>query len=88
MILIFVFIPPVYNKVRSKKSCDSVYVRAMTDRTGEREGELSFRRDDLLYIEDTMYNGEQGTWYAYLITDEGTKIRGGTVPSKDKYIQI
>ncbi|XP_052768658.1 disks large homolog 5-like isoform X2 [Mya arenaria] len=76
--------PSLYNKVRSKKSCDSVYVRAMMEHTAEREGELSFRRDDLLYIEDTMYNGEQGVWYAWLINDEGQKIKGGTIPSKDR----
>ncbi|WAQ95505.1 DLG5-like protein, partial [Mya arenaria] len=72
------------SSVRSKKSCDSVYVRAMMEHTAEREGELSFRRDDLLYIEDTMYNGEQGVWYAWLINDEGQKIKGGTIPSKDR----
>lgn len=75
----------VYNKVRNKKNGDSVYVRAMIDHMSEKEGELSFRKDDLLHIEDTMYNGQPGVWYAWIISDEGKKIKGGTVPSKDRW---
>lgn len=74
----------VYNKVRSKKSVDSVYVRAMVDHTPEKEGELGFRKDDLLHIEDTMYKGQRGVWYAWIISEDGENIKGGTVPSKDR----
>jgi len=74
----------VYNKVRNKKNGDSIYVRAMMDHAAEKDGELGFRKDDLLHIEDTMYNAQQGVWYAWIITDEGKKLKGGTVPSKDR----
>ena len=81
---IFLFIL-VYNKVRSKKGGgDSLYVRAMFDHIPEKEGELAFHKDDLLHVEDTMYNGQQGVWYAWLVNDEGKKMKGGTIPSKDR----
>ncbi|KAL4239354.1 Disks large 5 [Mactra antiquata] len=76
--------PSLYNKVRTKKSVDSVYVRAMVDHSPEKEGELGFRKDDLLHIEDTMYKGQKGVWYAWIISEDGSKIKGGTVPSKDR----
>ena len=78
---------PVYNKVRNQKGAtDSLYVRAMFDHIGEKEGEMSFRKDDLLHVEDTMYNGQKGVWYASLITDDGSKIKTGIIPSKDRLV--
>lgn len=74
----------VYNKVRNKKVIDSIYVRAMMDHSAEKDGDLSFRKDDLLHIEDTMYKGQKGVWYAWIISDDGQKVKGGTVPSKDR----
>ncbi|XP_060579959.1 disks large homolog 5-like isoform X2 [Ruditapes philippinarum] len=78
--------PSLYNKVRNKKSVDSIYVRAMIDHNAEKdkEGDLSFRKDDLLHIEDTMHKGQKGVWYAWIISDYGEKIKGGTIPSKDR----
>lgn len=74
----------LYNKVRNKKAADSLYVRAMLDHIAEKEGELSFRKDDLLHIVDTLYQGQQGVWYAYLVNDVGEKIKEGTIPSKGR----
>ncbi|KAH3871821.1 hypothetical protein DPMN_035036, partial [Dreissena polymorpha] len=76
----------MYSKVRDMKRGDSLYVRAMIDHVADKDGELSFRRDDLLHIEDTMYGGQQGVWYAWIISDTGEKIKGGTIPSKDRCI--
>ncbi|XP_052266355.1 disks large homolog 5-like isoform X3 [Dreissena polymorpha] len=76
--------PSLYSKVRDMKRGDSLYVRAMIDHVADKDGELSFRRDDLLHIEDTMYGGQQGVWYAWIISDTGEKIKGGTIPSKDR----
>ncbi|XP_053393187.1 disks large homolog 5-like isoform X2 [Mercenaria mercenaria] len=78
--------PSLYNKVRNKKVVDSIYVRAMVDHNAEKdkEGDLSFRKDDLLHIEDTVYKGQKGVWYAWIISDDGQKIKGGTIPSKDR----
>lgn len=87
MTLVTISVLSVYNKVQNKKNSDSVYVRAMIDHISEKDGELSFRKDDLLHIEDTMYNGQPGVWYAWIISDEGKKIKGGSVPSKDRYIK-
>ena len=86
-ILNFIIYLSVYNKVRNKKVVDSIYVRAMIDHNAEKdkEGDLSFRKDDLLHIEDTMYKGQKGVWYAWIISDHGDKIKGGTIPSKDRY---
>lgn len=76
--------PSLYHKVCNKKAVDSLYVRAMVDHTAEKDGELSFRKDDLLHIADTMYKGQKGVWYAWIITEDGQKVKEGTIPSKDK----
>ncbi|XP_013400011.1 disks large homolog 5-like [Lingula anatina] len=70
-----------YNKIRDQPG-DSFYIRTLFDRQAENEGELSFKRDDVLYIEDTLYNGMPGTWKAWLVDDEGNKLQCGTIPSK------
>ena len=75
----------MYSKVRSKKGGDSFYVRAMFDHAAEKDGELGFHKDDILHIEDSMYSGLLGSWYAWVVNDDGQKIKGGTIPSKERY---
>ena len=80
-----IFLWTVYSKVRSKKGGDSFYVRAMFDHAAEKEGELGFHKDDILHIEDSMYSGHLGSWYAWVVNDDGQKLKGGTIPSKERY---
>lgn len=44
--------------------------------------QLTFQKDDILYIDNTMYNGEPGHWSAWLLDNNGVKSRWGVIPSK------
>ncbi|GFR82371.1 disks large homolog 5-like [Elysia marginata] len=72
-----------FNKIR-KMPCDSFYLRANFDRLLENdEGlELAFRRDDIIYVEESLYQGQLGSWFAWLLDPKGNKIRSGVVPSR------
>ncbi|CAL4070670.1 unnamed protein product, partial [Meganyctiphanes norvegica] len=64
---------------------DSFYIRAMFDRgeVGE-SSELIFRKEDILYVDNTMFNNMPGLWRAWLVDEDGHKRHCGTIPSKDK----
>lgn len=64
---------------------DSFYIRAMFDRMNI-NGSLAFQKDDILYVDNTMYNGVPGLWQAWLVDEEGEKIKCGFIPSKYKYV--
>ena len=68
---------------------DSYYVRAMFDRLPDPNSDprqLSFRKDDILYIDNTMYQGTPGQWSAFLVGSDGIPDQDGwgVVPSKYK----
>ncbi|KAK4007605.1 disks large homolog 5 isoform X2 [Daphnia magna] len=66
---------------------DSFYVRAQFDKMAfdsHEQMELGFRRDDILHIDNTMFNGVPGLWRAWLVDNEGRKVRCGVIPSKYK----
>ena len=48
--------------------------------------QLSFRKDDILYIDNTMYQGTPGQWSAFLVGSDGIPDQDGwgVVPSKYK----
>ena len=77
------FVCAEYNAIREQPG-DAIYVRALCDYDAEHEGELSFKKDDILFIDNTLYNGMQGDWRAWLVDDEGNKLRSGTIPSKSR----
>lgn len=54
------------------------------DREVEAEGELRFHKDDILLIDNTRYNNMLGVWRAWLVDEEGNKLRCGTIPSKTR----
>ena len=60
-------------------------MRALFDRDEENEDELSFKKDDILYVDNTLYNGILGVWRAWLIAEDGNKSECGTIPSKSRY---
>ncbi|XP_054773689.2 disks large homolog 5-like [Lytechinus pictus] len=72
-----------FNKIQNH-NCDELYIKALTDFTAEKEGQLSFKKEEVMIVEDTMYNGSLGVWIAWLINQEGKKSRGagGQIPSK------
>ena len=56
--------------------------RALYDRVADGEQELSFKKDDILYVEDTLPNGNFGYWMAWQLDEHARKLEKGQVPSK------
>uniref|UniRef100_A0A8C7TQY6 Discs large MAGUK scaffold protein 5 n=1 Tax=Oncorhynchus mykiss TaxID=8022 RepID=A0A8C7TQY6_ONCMY len=61
---------------------DGFYIRALYERVAEMELELSFKKDDILYIEDTLPKGNFGFWMAWQLDENARKLARGQVPSK------
>lgn len=56
--------------------------RALYDRLAEVEPELSFKKDDILYVDDTLPQGTFGSWMAWQLDENAQKIQRGQIPSK------
>ncbi|CAJ1080314.1 disks large homolog 5-like isoform X2 [Xyrichtys novacula] len=61
---------------------DGFYIRALYERVAEVEQELSFNKDDILYVEDTLPNGNFGFWMAWQLDENAQKLGKGQIPSK------
>ncbi|CAH0564327.1 unnamed protein product [Brassicogethes aeneus] len=75
-----------YNEIKDKPG-DSLYVRCGFDRTGNEmtePPELSFAKDDVLYVDNTMFNGVPGQWRAWRLDGDGHRQQCGVIPSKYK----
>ncbi|CAI6372280.1 unnamed protein product [Macrosiphum euphorbiae] len=78
-----------YNEIKDKPG-DSFYIQALFDRTielseaGSNSFQLPFRKYDVLYVDNTLYNGVQGNWRAWLVDHNGYKQQVGIIPSKYK----
>lgn len=46
------------------------------------EQELSFKKDDILYVEDTLPNGNFGYWMSWQLDEGAQKLGKGQIPSK------
>lgn len=46
--------------------------------------QLAFRKDDILFIDNTMYNGVPGNWSAWIVDVDGKRTQWGIIPSKYK----
>lgn len=60
----------------------SCLLRALYDRVAEVEQELSFKKDDILYVEDTLPNGCFGYWVAWQLDENAQRLKTGQIPSK------
>lgn len=58
------------------------WCRALYDRLAEVEPELSFKKDDILYVDDTLPQGMFGSWMAWQLDENAQKIQRGQIPSK------
>lgn len=60
----------------------------MFDRTGELGDDLQlrFHKDDVLYVDNTMFNGIPGNWRAWLVDQDGYQHQCGIIPSKYKWV--
>jgi len=74
-----------YNAIKDQPG-DSYYVKAMFDRLPDSTDPLllRFAKDDILYVDNTMYNGVPGHWSAWIVDQEGQKGHWGIIPSKYK----
>nr|KAG5709483.1 hypothetical protein BaRGS_023165 [Batillaria attramentaria] len=71
---------PKYNKVQNIPG-DRFFIRTNFTRAAEGEGELDFRKDDILVVESTVH-GTLGVWLAWLVDERGNRIRAGSIPSR------
>ena len=44
----------------------------------------SYYQDDILYVDNTMYNGVPGHWSAWIVNADGNRGQWGIIPSKYK----
>lgn len=75
-----------YNEIKDKPG-DSLYVRCGFDRSGNEMTEppqFSFSKDEVLYVDNTMFNGVPGQWRAWKLDGEGHRQQCGIIPSKYK----
>ncbi|KAF5296629.1 hypothetical protein FQA39_LY12457 [Lamprigera yunnana] len=75
-----------YNEVKDKPG-DSLYIRCLFDRSGSEltdSLQLCFNKDDILYVDNTMFNGVPGHWRAWKLDSEGHRQQCGIIPSKYK----
>lgn len=57
-------------------------LRALYERAAEVEQELSFSKDDILYVEDTLPNGNFGYWMSLQLDENAQRLAKGQIPSK------
>ena len=84
------YIPELYREIKDVAG-DSYYIRAMFDRpvsdlsnSDHFSQQLYFSKDDLLCVDNTIYNGVPGNWSAWILDKDGNKIKWGLIPSKYK----
>jgi len=46
--------------------------------------QLTFLKDEILYVDNTMFNGKPGRWRAWKVDAEGHRRVWGIIPSKYK----
>ncbi|XP_044798281.1 disks large homolog 5 isoform X6 [Bubalus bubalis] len=73
--------PEEFSKIKGLPG-DSFYIRALYERLAEVEPELSFKKDDILYVDDTLPQGSFGSWMAWQLDENAQKIQRGQIPSK------
>ena len=82
------FNPDRYREIKDSPG-DSYFIRAMFDRTDyDKEPtnalQLVFSKDDILWVDNTIYNGVPGNWSAWILDKDGNKVKWGLIPSKYK----
>lgn len=67
------------------KPGDSFYIRVGFDRVGElNEEDLRFIKDEVLYVDNTVFNGTFGLWRAWKLDAMGHRKECGVIPSQMK----
>ncbi|KAK7901503.1 hypothetical protein WMY93_018272 [Mugilogobius chulae] len=73
--------PEDFNAIKDLPG-DGFYIRALYERVGEAEGDLSFKKDDILFVDESLPKGSFGTWMAWQLDENAQKIQRGQIPSK------
>ncbi|XP_055758844.1 disks large homolog 5-like isoform X8 [Salvelinus fontinalis] len=73
--------PDDFNMVKDTPG-DGFYIRALYERTAEAELDLSFQKDDILYVDDTLPKGSFGSWMVWQLDENAQRIQRGQIPSK------
>ncbi|XP_054623155.1 disks large homolog 5-like isoform X2 [Dunckerocampus dactyliophorus] len=61
---------------------DGFFIRTLYERVADTEQELSFKKDDILYVEDTLPNGAFDFWMAWQLDEKAQKLEKGQIPGK------
>ena len=77
--------PESYNLIKDQPG-DSFFVRAMFTRFPDCSNphQLTFSKDDILYVDNTMYKNVHGHWSAWIVDSDGNRGQWGIIPSKFK----
>lgn len=79
--------PPALLVVTPHLSLSRFLTRALYDRVGEAEGDLSFKKDDILYVDESLPKGSFGTWMAWQLDENAQQIQRGQIPSKYMWVE-
>uniref|UniRef100_A0A665X8Q4 Disks large homolog 5-like n=1 Tax=Echeneis naucrates TaxID=173247 RepID=A0A665X8Q4_ECHNA len=60
---------------------DGFFIRSLYERVADIELELSFKKDDILYVEDTLPNGNFGFWMAWQLDENAQRLEKGQIPT-------
>lgn len=72
-----------YERVLATQQGDAFYVRAnFTRRPTNQPDQLNFSVGDILHVQDSLYGGQLGTWYAQLLNEQQQPIAHGCIPSE------
>ncbi|XP_058058748.1 disks large homolog 5 [Anopheles bellator] len=73
-----------FNQIKDKPG-DALYIRVGFDRNCDQgESELSFAKDEVLFVDNTMFGGIPGKWRAWKLDEYGHKRQCGIIPNKLK----
>ncbi|XP_057214878.1 disks large homolog 5 isoform X2 [Triplophysa rosa] len=73
--------PQHFRKIKDAPG-DGFYIRALFDHVGGSEQELSFKKDDIVYVDDTLPRENFGYWLAWQLDENAQKLVRGHVPSR------
>ncbi|OQV17131.1 Disks large-like protein 5 [Hypsibius exemplaris] len=67
-------------------SGDAMFVKTLWDRDKSQlqDEDLVFQRGDILFVDNTLYNGEMGQWRAWRLDENADKVECGIVPNRYK----
>ncbi|XP_050079140.1 disks large homolog 5 [Anopheles maculipalpis] len=73
-----------FNQIKDKPG-DALYIRVGFDRNCDQgDSELSFTKDEVLFVDNTMFGGIPGKWRAWKLDEYGHKRQCGIIPNKLK----